>query len=107
MGYLFLLVAIFGELVGTNLLKAANGFTVLWPTLGSLAAYAACFYFLSLSLKTINLSVAYTLWAGLGILVTTFIAVLVWKEPLSLVDVVGIVLILIGVVVLNLAGANH
>ncbi|MFD1486007.1 DMT family transporter [Lacticaseibacillus baoqingensis] len=107
MGYVFLIVAIFGELLGTNLLKAANGFTLLWPTLGSLAAYGACFYFLSLSLKTLNLSIAYALWAGLGILLTTIVAVLVWKESLSLANIVGIALIVIGVVVLNLSSTSH
>ncbi len=102
-----MLLAIFGELLGTNLLKAANGFTVLWPTLESLLAYGACFYFLSLSLKSINLSVAYALWAGLGILLTTIVAVLVWKEALSLPNVIGIALIVIGVIVLNLSGASR
>ncbi|MCI1985152.1 MAG: multidrug efflux SMR transporter [Lactobacillus sp.] len=106
-GYLLLLLAILGELLGTNLLKAANGFTVFWPTIGSLLAYGACFYFLSLSLKTLNLSVAYALWAGLGILLTTIVAVLVWKEALSLPNILGIALIVIGVVVLNLSGLKH
>lgn len=64
MRYVFLLLAILGELVGTNLLKASNGFSSLWKTLGSLAAYGACFYFLDLTMKAINLNVAYALWAG-------------------------------------------
>lgn len=107
MGYVFLMMAIVGELIGTNLLKAANGFTVLWPTLGSLLAYLVCFYCLSLALKTINLSVAYALWAGLGVLLTTMIAVTVWKEPLNSASVLGIALIMAGVVVLNLYGSRH
>ena len=58
-------------------------------------------------MKTINLSVAYALWAGLGIVLTTVLAVVVWKESINLSSVLGIVLILSGVVVLNLYGPGH
>jgi small multidrug resistance pump len=107
MGYVFLLLAILGELVGTNLLKASNGFSSLWETLGSLAAYGASFYFLALAMKTINLNVAYALWAGLGIVLTTIVAVVFWKDPINLASILGIGLILGGVVILNLYGAGH
>ncbi len=107
MGYIFLGLAILGELLGTNLLKASNGFSSLWETVGSLVSYGASFYFLALSLKTINLNVAYALWAGLGIVLTAVLAVVVWKESINLSSVLGIVLILSGVVVLNLYGPGH
>ena len=107
MGYIFLGLAILGELLGTNLLKASNGFSSLWETVGSLVSYGASFYFLALALKTINLNVAYALWAGLGIVLTTVLAVVVWKESINLSSVLGIVLILSGVVVLNLYGPGH
>nr|WP_040470964.1 multidrug efflux SMR transporter [Lentilactobacillus kisonensis] len=107
MGYLFLTLAILGELVGTNLLKASVGFTVLWPTIGALGAYGACFYFLAIAMKSVNLNVAYALWAGLGIVLTTVIAVIVWKEPINFASLLGIGLIVLGVVVLNLYGASH
>lgn len=45
MGYIFLGLAILGELLGTNLLKASNGFSSLWETVGSLVSYGASFYF--------------------------------------------------------------
>ncbi|MCV3742280.1 multidrug efflux SMR transporter [Lentilactobacillus hilgardii] len=107
MGYLFLLLAILGELLGTNLLKASDGFTSLWETVGSLAAYGACFYFLALAMKSINLNIAYALWAGLGIVLTTTIAVVFWKEPINLASILGIGFILIGIVILNMYDAGH
>lgn len=107
MGYIFLGLAILGELLGTNLLRASNGFSSLWETVGSLVSYGASFYFLALAMKTINLNVAYALWAGLGIVLTTVLAVVVWKESINLSSVLGIVLILSGVVVLNLYGPGH
>lgn len=107
MGYIFLGIAILGELLGPNLLKASNGFSSLWETLGSLVSYGACFYFLALAMKTVNLNVAYALWAGLGIVLTTILAVVVWKESINLSSILGIVLILSGVVILNLYGPGH
>ncbi len=104
MGYLFLAFAILGELLGTNLLKASNGFSSTWETMGSLASYFACFYLLA---KTVNLNVAYALWAGLGIVLTTILAVVIWKEPINLASILGIGLILLGVVILNLYGSGH
>lgn len=107
MGYLFLGLAIIGEVVGTSLLKASVGFTHLLPTLGSLASYGLCFYFLSLTMKSINLNVAYALLAGLGLILTTLIAVFYWKEPIHLAGLIGVGLILCGVIILNIYNAPH
>ncbi|GEO69312.1 DMT family transporter [Levilactobacillus acidifarinae] len=102
MGYLYLGIAITGELVGTNLLKASAGFTRLFFTMGSLAAYVLCFYFLSLAIKTINLNIAYALWAGVGIVATTALSVLVWHEQLNPVIIFGIGFIVVGTILLNI-----
>lgn len=105
MSYLYLLIAVIGEIIGTSLLKASNGFTQLFPTAGALISYGICFYCLSLSLRSINLSIAYALWSGVGIIATTIIGVLLWHEKLNGVSVFGLLLILIGVVLVNLF--NH
>lgn len=99
MGYLYLGIAITGELVGTNLLKASDGFTRLPFTAGSLLAYILCFYFLSLAIKTIDLNIAY---AFVGIVVTTALSVLIWHEQINPVIISGIALIMAGTVLLNL-----
>ncbi|WPC17255.1 multidrug efflux SMR transporter [Pediococcus inopinatus] len=102
MGYLYLSIAVAGELLGTNLLKASNGFTRTGFSIGSLVAYALCFYFLSIAMKTINLSIAYALWAGVGIAATTVLSVLIWHEQINLTIVLGIILIVAGSILLNL-----
>lgn len=102
MGYLYLGMAIIGEVIGTNLLKLSGGFTKILFTVGSLFAYLFCFYFLSLSMRSINLNVVYALWAGLGIVITTIISVVLWHEPISWITVSGIILITFGTVLLNL-----
>lgn len=101
MGYLELGIAIVAEVVGTNFMKASDGFSRLVPTGITILAYLVCFFFFAQSLKTINLSVAYASWGGLGIILTSVVAVLVWHERISLPELAGIVLIIIGVVLCN------
>ncbi len=107
MHYLFLGLAIVGELIGSSLLKASEGFTKIFPTIGLLFAFAASFFFLSLALKVIPLNAAYAIWSGLGMVATTIISVLIWKEKINGASIAGILLILAGVVILNLFGPGH
>lgn len=107
MSYLYLVLAIVGEIIGSSLLKASEGFSKLFPTIGVIIAFVVSFFFLSLSLKTIPLNTAYALWSGLGLVLTTIISVLIWKEKLNMASIAGITLILAGVVILNLFGPGH
>ncbi|AVS31666.1 TPA_asm: EamA family transporter [Listeria monocytogenes] len=107
MSYLYLALAIVGEIIGSSLLKASEGFSKLFPTIGVIIAFVVSFFFLSLSLKTIPLNTAYSLWSGLGLVLTTIISVLIWKEKLNMASIAGITLILAGVVILNLFGPGH
>ncbi|GAA6112844.1 MAG: multidrug efflux SMR transporter [Apilactobacillus sp.] len=104
--YLFLLMAIIGELIGTNLLKMSMGFSKLLPTIGSLISFTLCFYFLSIAMIKIPLNIAYANWSALGILATTAIASLVYKEQINIMSALGIILIVAGVVILNLFSAK-
>ena len=59
MHWLYLAIAITGEVIATSALKASAGFTRLWPSLVVVAGYAMAFYFLSIVLRTIPVGVAY------------------------------------------------
>lgn len=107
MAYLFLAFSIMLELLGTSLLKASNGFTRLFPTLGTVVAFVAAFYLLSIALKTLPLNMTYAIWSGVGTVATALISILIWKEKVNAGSVVGIGLIVVGVIVLNLFGAGH
>ncbi|MCM3601259.1 multidrug efflux SMR transporter [Robertmurraya korlensis] len=100
-GYLFLSISIVSELVATSLLKLSDGMSVLLPSLGVAVGYGLAFYFLSLSLKTIPLSLAYAIWSGVGTALTALIGVVFWGEVLTTLMLVGIVFIIGGVVLLN------
>ena len=107
MGYLYLGAAIVFELFGTTCLKLSNGFTHIPYTATTLVCYGACFYFLSMSLKTIALNIAYATWCGLGIVLATAVARIFFHETITTPGLIGIILIVIGVVLCNFFGANH
>ena len=73
--YLFLFLAIVGELIGTTCLKLSDEFTNLIYSGICLLSYVACFYFLSLALNGINLNIAYAAWSALGIVAATLLSV--------------------------------
>lgn len=99
--WLLLSIAIVAEVIATSSLKASNGFSKLWPSLVVVVGYGAAFYFLSLTLRTIPVGVAYAVWSGLGIVLVTLIAFLVYGQTLDLAGAIGIGLIISGVLVLN------
>ncbi|GMA55977.1 small multidrug resistance pump [Alicyclobacillus sacchari] len=107
MPYVFLAVAIASEICATSLLKVTDGFTKLWPSIGVVLGYALSFYSLSQALKHIPLGPAYAIWSGIGTAATTLIGLFVWKQSLSIVSAVGLMLIVAGVIVLHLAHTSH
>ena len=102
MKWVYLVLAIVGELVGTSALKGAEGFTRLWPSLISIAGYVVAFYFLSLSLKDIPVGIAYAMWSAIGIVLVSIVGYFLHDQKIDLPAMVGIGLIIIGVVVMNL-----
>ncbi|ULT59532.1 multidrug efflux SMR transporter [Neobacillus drentensis] len=107
MGYIYLMVSIISELIGTSMVKASEGFTKVFPVIGVFVSFSIAFFFLSLSLKTIPLNAAYAIWSGLGTIATVIISVLIWKEKITIGSMIGILLIVTGVVVLNIWGPAH
>lgn len=101
MKYLFLSLAIVTEVIGSGFMQASNGFTRLLPSIITIIAFIACFFFLSQALKYIPLGVAYAIWGGTGIVLTAIISVVLFKKSLDLPAIIGITLIIAGVVVMN------
>jgi len=104
MGYLYLTLAIAGELVGTTFLKYSEGFTKLWPSLTSIVSYTLCFFFFSKCLLTISLSIAYATWCAVGLIAATLISVFIFKEGITFAGIIAIGMITVGIVILNLYG---
>ncbi|WP_082983921.1 multidrug efflux SMR transporter [Mycobacterium sp. 1165178.9] len=107
MTYLFLLGAIFSEVIATSLLKSTEGFTRLWPTVVCLTGYAVSFALLAVSIsRGMQTDVAYALWSAIGTALIVLIAVAFLGSPISVTKVLGVGLIIAGVVTLNLTGAH-
>ncbi|MBT2290407.1 multidrug efflux SMR transporter [Paenibacillus albidus] len=104
--YIFLAIAIVTELFGTSLLKASDGFTKLYPSIGTLLCFGLAFYSLSLSLQQIPLGIAYAIWSGVGTALTVLIGIVIWKETANVTTTVGVLLIIAGVVVVNLKSSH-
>lgn len=100
--YLYLAAAIVSEVIGTSALKASNEFTRPVPTMIMLAAFLSAFYFLTLTLRTIPVGVAYAIWSGVGIVLVTGFAWIYYGQKLDLAALIGLGLIIAGVVVINL-----
>ena len=102
MNYLWLAGAILSEVIATSSLKASNGFTKLLPSLAVVIGYGAAFYFLSQTLKTIPVGVAYAIWSGLGTVLIALVGFVLYKQRLDAAAVAGMALIIAGVLVMNL-----
>ena len=101
MAYLYLAIAIISEVVGTAALKASEEFTRLVPSLIVVVGYALAFYFLTLTLRTIPVGIAYALWAGIGIVLICIASWILYKQTLDAPAIIGVALIAAGVVVIN------
>ncbi len=103
--WLYLLIAILTEVVGTSLMKVSQGLTRLLPTIFMFVLYAISFIFMALALKKIEVGIAYAIWSGLGTALIAMIGIAWFRESFSLPKLVGIILIIAGVILLNLKGA--
>ena len=93
--------AVMAEVIGTTALKASESFTRLVPSLIVVVGYGVAFYCLSLVLKSVPVGIAYAVWSGLGIVLITAVAWLLYGQRIDLAGVIGMGLIIAGVVVLN------
>jgi len=100
--YLFLLGAIIFEMLATTALKSSEQFSKLMPSILCVLGYILAFYFLSLTLKTMPVGIAYAIWAGLGIVLISIVGIFAFKQIPDLPAIIGMILIVAGVLVINL-----
>lgn len=100
--WVYLFLAIMSEVIATASLKSTEGFTKPIPSIIVLVGYCAAFYFLSLTLDTISIGVAYAIWSGVGVATITVVSFFLYDQKIDLAGVLGIGLIIAGVIVLRL-----
>ena len=102
MNWVYLAIAIGCEVVATSALKATQGFTRWQPSALVVLGYFFAFYFLSLTLRTTPVGVAYAIWSGAGIVLVSLIGWFVYQQSLDLAACLRIALIILGVLVIQL-----
>ncbi len=109
MGYLYLAIAIIGEVIGTVFLKFTSGEKAVWWAYVVVAVgYGLAFWMLSLALSAkVPLGIAYAIWAGVGVVLVAIISWLVFKESLTLLQILGMGLVIGGVVLLEVGGRHE
>lgn len=107
MAYLWLAFAIVFEVVGTTFMKLSEGYTKLWPSIGMAVFYILSFSSLGISLKKLNVGTAYAIWSGLGTVLIVLIGMIFFKEQLTWMKAICLMLIIAGVIGLNLSGSSH
>jgi len=101
MSYLYLVIAIISEVLATSALRASEEFSRLGPTLVVILGYGVSFFFLTLTLRTIPVGIAYALWSGIGIVLICGIAWVLFKQSLDAPAILGIGLIAMGIIIIN------
>ncbi|MDF1716388.1 MAG: SMR family transporter [Antarcticimicrobium sp.] len=100
--YIYLILAVAAETVGTTALQASQQFSRLMPSLLAVAGYAVAFYFLALTLKAMPVGIVYAMWSGLGIVFIALIGFIAFGQRLDLPAVLGLAMIIGGIAVINL-----
>jgi small multidrug resistance pump len=104
--WILLVSAIALEVAGTTSMKLSQGFTKLVPSVLLFVFYVASFVALTMALKKIEVSVAYAVWAGVGTALVAAIGIVYFREEITALKLVSLLLIIAGVVGLNLSEAK-
>ena len=99
--WLFLSGAILLEVAGTISMKLSEGFTRPIPSVLIFVFYIVSFVALTFALEKIEVSTAYTIWAGVGTALIAIIGLVYFGEPATAIKFISIILIIIGVIGLS------
>lgn len=102
MHYIYLVIAIVAETIGTTALQASEQFSRLWPSLLVVVAYGISFFMMALALKFMPVGIVYAIWSGLGIVLIAIIGFLMFGQRLDLPALLGLSLIILGILIIHL-----
>jgi quaternary ammonium compound-resistance protein SugE len=105
MAWVLLFVAGLLEIVWAYTMKLSQGFTRPGATIVTLLAMVASFGLLSVSMRTLPLGTAYTVWTGIGAVGAFLIGIVVLGEPSHMTRVVAAVLIVAGIILMKVSAS--
>ncbi|WP_274571247.1 SMR family transporter [Neisseria leonii] len=102
-------MAIVVEVIGSNSVKASDGFTKPLPATIAVIAFVVALYLLSIITRTLPLGIVYAVWSGAGIVLTAIAAFFLFGQKPDLAGFIGMAMIIGGVLVINLfsSGTAH
>ncbi len=103
MAWVYLLLAILFEITGTTSMKLSDGFRNPLPTLVIFVCYGISIGFLTMAVRTIDISVAYAIWSAIGMALIAMIGILWFHEPVTAWKVISLGIIVVGVISLQLS----
>lgn len=106
MPWILLIAAALFEIVWAMGLKYTEGFTRLWPTVGTVGAMIVSVILLAMASKSLPIGTAYAVWTGIGAAGAVIFGIVLFKDPVTLVRLACVGMILMGVVGLKLAGTD-
>ena len=106
MAWIYLFVAGFFEIVWATGLKYSDGFTRLWPSIGTVAAMGVSMVCLALALRAIPIGTAYAIWTGIGAVGTAIMGIVLFNEPRDVARLFFIFLIIAGIAGLKLSSST-
>lgn len=104
MSWLLLFLAGILETVWTVGLKYSEGFTRLWPSIGTFVAMAFSFWLLAMAMKSLPMGTAYAVWTGIGAVGAVILGIILFNEPVTVARMGCVGLIIAGIAGLKLAG---
>lgn len=104
--YLYLILAVAAETVGTTALQASQQFTRLVPSVLVVFGYGLAFYLMAQTLRVMPVGIVYAIWSGLGIVFIAAIGYVVFGQKLDLPALLGIAMIVGGILVIHLFSAT-
>lgn len=87
-------------------LKYTDGFTRLWPTLGTGAAMVVSLWLLGLAMRALPVGTAYAVWVGVGAVGTVVLGIILFGEPTNPGRMVSVALIVAGIIGLKLTTSS-
>ncbi|MCH7614395.1 MAG: quaternary ammonium compound efflux SMR transporter SugE [Nitrospinae bacterium] len=106
MAWVYLLVAGGFEIVWATGLKYTDGFSRLWPSVGTVAAMSVSMVFLALALRAIPIGTAYAIWTGIGAVGVAIMGIILFNEPRDAMRLFFIFVIIAGIVGLKLSSTT-
>jgi quaternary ammonium compound-resistance protein SugE len=97
MAWVILVIAGLLEIGWAVGLKFTDGFTRLWPTIGTVGAMVASMVLLGIAVRTLPLGTAYAVWTGIGTAGTAILAMFLFNEPVTISRVVFLSMIVLGI----------